>query len=65
MLLHLFQTLLYIIQVFIGYLLMLGFMTYNTYICVSIMVGFAVGYLCFGWVIPVYLINGEHDTCCN
>ena len=64
-LLHVLQTFLHAVQIFLGYLLMLGFMTFNTYLCFSIMVGFTLGYLCFGWIMPTYLMTTEHDTCCT
>uniref|UniRef100_A0A1B6L8B2 Copper transport protein n=1 Tax=Graphocephala atropunctata TaxID=36148 RepID=A0A1B6L8B2_9HEMI len=39
---------LYVIQVILGYLLMLSVMTYNGYVSLAILLGFAVGYALFG-----------------
>uniref|UniRef100_A0A1B6F343 Copper transport protein n=1 Tax=Cuerna arida TaxID=1464854 RepID=A0A1B6F343_9HEMI len=39
---------LYMIQVILGYLLMLSVMTYNGYVSMAILFGFAVGYALFG-----------------
>ena len=41
------QTILHMIQVAISYFLMLVVMTYNSYICGSIIIGAGLGYFCF------------------
>ena len=64
-LLHLLQTLLHMIQVFFGYLLMLAFMTYNTGVCVAVILGFGAGYLTFAWYLPGENIKAADDECCN
>lgn len=46
---HLIQTLLYGLQITIGYLLMLIFMAYNAYICIAVILGAMTGFLVFGW----------------
>merc|ERR1719449_527465 len=58
---HLTQTLLQFIQVWLSYCLMLIFMTYNTWLCLSVSLGAAVGYFLFGWKKTVVMdIGGEH-----
>uniref|UniRef100_A0A1A9WC22 Copper transport protein n=1 Tax=Glossina brevipalpis TaxID=37001 RepID=A0A1A9WC22_9MUSC len=47
---HLIQTLLNVIQIFISYLLMLVFMTFNYWLCMAVVFGLAVGYFFFGWI---------------
>jgi len=59
---HFIQTMLHMLQVFIGYLLMLAFMTYNAWICISVIVGAGLGYFVFGWRSPSVSSSGEH---CN
>ncbi|XP_075885476.1 protein SLC31A2 [Nelusetta ayraudi] len=44
LLLHLVQTLLHLVQVTLGYMLMLCVMTYNTWIFLGVVVGSALGY---------------------
>ncbi|OQR78185.1 high affinity copper uptake protein 1-like [Tropilaelaps mercedesae] len=46
---HLVQTVLYGLQITLGYLLMLIFMTYNVYACLAIVLGATFGFLLFGW----------------
>jgi len=58
---HLLQTLLQFIQVWLSYCLMLIFMTYNTWLCLSVSLGAAVGYFLFGWKKTVVMdVGGEH-----
>lgn len=45
---HFFQSLLYIVQIFLGYVLMLVVMTYNVWLVVSVCCGAGVGYLIAG-----------------
>lgn len=46
---HFYQSSLHAIQVTISYTLMLGFMTFNTWICLSILLGAGLGYFLFCW----------------
>lgn len=46
---HLIQTLLHLVQVILAYTLMLGFMTFNAWICLSIIFGAGLGYYLFYW----------------
>ncbi|CAG5116249.1 unnamed protein product [Candidula unifasciata] len=46
---HLLQTLMYLLQFIGGYALMLAVMTYNIWILISVLAGFGLGYLFFGW----------------
>lgn len=46
---HMVQTLLHVVQVFVGFLLMLIFMTYNVWLCLAVLLGAGVGYYCFAW----------------
>ena len=61
---HLIQSILHVIQVFFGYLLMLAFMTYNTLICVSVLLGYGFGYFLFAWMTPA-AEDGDDADCCN
>ncbi|KAI9584902.1 high affinity copper uptake protein 1 [Glossina fuscipes] len=47
---HLIQTILNAIQIFISYLLMLIFMTFNYWLCLAVVLGLGVGYFFFGWI---------------
>ncbi|XP_055603494.1 high affinity copper uptake protein 1 isoform X2 [Uranotaenia lowii] len=57
---HLFQTFLHILQVTLSFLLMLIFMTYNTWLCVAVVLGAALGYFLFGWKKSVVVDVTEH-----
>ena len=46
---HFIQTSVHVLQVFISYLLMLVFMTYNVYLCASVLLGTGIGYFIFRW----------------
>ena len=46
---HALQSLLHVVQVALSYTLMLGFMTFNVWICVSILFGVGIGYFTFCW----------------
>lgn len=48
-LLHVTQTVLYLIQLTIGYMLMLVVMTYNAWLLISVVLGAGVGYLAFNF----------------
>jgi len=47
---HIIQTALYFVQLWIGFMLMLIFMTYNVYVCLAVTTGGALGYFCFSWM---------------
>ncbi|XP_017873641.1 PREDICTED: high affinity copper uptake protein 1 [Drosophila arizonae] len=47
---HIIQTLLNFIQLIISYLLMLVFMNFNYWLCLSVILGLAFGYFFFGYV---------------
>ena len=53
---YLWQTLLYTLQVAVGYMLMLTVMTYNTWLGVAVLAGVGTGYLAFSVVFPDHLI---------
>ncbi|XP_063393600.1 high affinity copper uptake protein 1-like isoform X2 [Cydia fagiglandana] len=57
---HAYQTVLHGLQVFISYMLMLVFMTYNTWLCVAVVLGSATGYFLFGWRESVVVDFTEH-----
>jgi len=48
---YLTEVSIYVIQVVLGYLLMLSVMTYNGYVSMAILFGFAAGYAIFGQVL--------------
>ncbi|XP_078381454.1 protein SLC31A2-like isoform X2 [Oculina patagonica] len=49
---HIFQTFLHMLQVFVGYVLMLIVMTYNTWLGIAVLAGAGVGYLAFSAIFP-------------
>ncbi|KPJ15554.1 High affinity copper uptake protein 1 [Papilio machaon] len=57
---HAWQTVLHGIQVFVSYMLMLVFMTYNTWLCAAVVLGSATGYFLFGWRESVVVDFTEH-----
>ncbi|XP_053694097.1 high affinity copper uptake protein 1 isoform X2 [Sabethes cyaneus] len=57
---HLFQTFLHILQVTLSFMLMLIFMTYNTWLCLAVVFGAALGYFLFGWKKSVVVDVTEH-----
>jgi copper transporter 1 len=62
---HLIQTVLYMLQIFISYLLMLGFMLFNIWICLAVILGAGVGYFCIGTrKVNAYAVYVE-DHCHN
>ncbi|XP_063710862.1 protein SLC31A2-like [Symsagittifera roscoffensis] len=46
---HLMQTVLHLIQMSLGYLLMLVVMTFNVWLFVAVIFGYTVGFFLFGW----------------
>ena len=61
--LHLSQTALYLVQVALSYLLMLVFMTYNSWLCLATLLGITSGYFVFGWRKNVMV--EQSDVCCS
>lgn len=59
-LMHLYQSFLHLIQVTLSLMLMLVFMTYNTYLCIAVVFGAMVGYFLFGWKKSVVVDVTEH-----
>jgi len=57
---HFLQTFLHMIQVTVSYLLMLVVMTYNVWLCISVVLGAGLGYLLFGWKKAVIVDSNEH-----
>jgi solute carrier family 31 (copper transporter), member 1 len=57
---HIVQTFLHVIQLGISYLLMLIFMTYNVWLCLSVVVGAGLGYFLFGWMKTRLVDSNEH-----
>lgn len=57
---HFIQTVLHMIQVFISYCLMLVFMTYNVWLCLSVILGAGIGYFLFGWRKAIVVDINEH-----
>ncbi|XP_034115102.1 high affinity copper uptake protein 1 [Drosophila albomicans] len=47
---HIIQSLLNLVQLVISYLLMLIFMNYNYWLCLSVILGLGLGYFFFGWI---------------
>ncbi|XP_073958534.1 high affinity copper uptake protein 1-like [Choristoneura fumiferana] len=57
---HAWQTALHGLQVLVSYMLMLVFMTYNTWLCAAVVLGSASGYFLFGWRESVVVDFTEH-----
>lgn len=57
---HAWQTILHGVQVLVSYMLMLVFMTYNTWLCAAVVLGSATGYFLFGWRESVVVDFTEH-----
>ncbi|XP_078605097.1 high affinity copper uptake protein 1-like [Branchiostoma floridae x Branchiostoma japonicum] len=57
---HALQSLLHIVQVLVSYGLMLVFMTFNVWLCLSVALGAGAGYFVFGWRRPVTVDRNEH-----
>ncbi|XP_045200552.1 high affinity copper uptake protein 1-like isoform X5 [Mercenaria mercenaria] len=57
---HFVQTVLHMVQVFISYCLMLVFMTYNVWLCLSVILGAGIGYFLFGWRKAIVVDINEH-----
>lgn len=59
-LMHLYQSFLHLVQVTLSLMLMLIFMTYNTWLCLAVVFGAMVGYFLFGWKKSVVVDVTEH-----
>lgn len=59
---YLVEISLYVVQVVLGYLLMLTVMTYNVYVSLSILLGVAVGYTFFGQMLIEKRLKNTHLT---
>ncbi|CRK89687.1 CLUMA_CG003409, isoform A [Clunio marinus] len=57
---HFYQSVLHLIQVTLSLMLMLIFMTYNTWLCLAVVFGAMIGYLLFGWKKSVVVDVTEH-----
>ncbi|XP_015438317.1 PREDICTED: high affinity copper uptake protein 1-like [Dufourea novaeangliae] len=57
---HIIQTIAHIIQLIIGYFLMLIFMTYNVWLCLAVAIGTGIGYWLFSWERS----SGDNMDCC-
>lgn len=57
---HFYQSALHLIQVTLSLMLMLIFMTYNTWLCLAVVFGAMVGYFLFGWKKSVVVDVTEH-----
>lgn len=69
---HFYQSFLHLVQVTLSLMLMLIFMTYNTWLCLAVVFGAMVGYFLFGWKKSVVVDVTEHchwlacrSICCN
>ncbi|XP_076436670.1 high affinity copper uptake protein 1-like isoform X2 [Babylonia areolata] len=57
---HLLQTALHGLQLVISYCLMLVFMTYNVYLCLSLVAGATLGYFLVGWKRSMVVDQTQH-----
>ncbi len=46
-------------------MLMLVFMTYNTWLCAATVLGMALGYFVFGWKRRTVLVQQDGSDCCH
>ena len=63
--LHIVQTLLHMVQVAVGYILMLVVMTYNLWLFFAVILGAGLGYLVFGRLRMVHAAHSHvsEDHC--
>jgi hypothetical protein len=59
---HYIQTFLHFSQFAVSYFLMLAFMTFNYWLCLSILVGITIGFFVFGVKREK---NNLNEECCN
>lgn len=59
-LMHIYQSFLHLIQVTLSLMLMLIFMTYNTWLCLAVVFGAMIGYFLFGWKKSLVVDVTEH-----
>ncbi|XP_013786506.1 high affinity copper uptake protein 1-like [Limulus polyphemus] len=57
---HVIQTMLHVVQFVISYFLMLIFMTYNVWLCISVALGAGVGFFLFGGMRDIAVHITEH-----
>jgi len=57
---HTLQAFLHMLQVFVSYLLMLVFMTYNVWLAFAVVLGAGAGYFLFGWRKKTIVDINEH-----
>ena len=54
---HLLGTILHLVQMSLAYLLMLIVMTFNTWLCLAVLLGSTLGYFLVGWKKPAGAID--------
>ena len=59
---HYIQTFLHFLQFAVSYFLMLAFMTFNYWLCLSILIGITIGFFVFGVKREK---NNLNEECCN
>jgi len=57
---HLVSTILHLIQISLAYILMLIVMTFNTWLCLSVVIGSTLGYFLIGWKRPPGIDVSDH-----
>jgi copper transporter 1 len=57
---HFIQSILHVLQVILSYFLMLIFMTYNVWLCLSVASGAGFGYFLFSWKRAIVVDVNEH-----
>uniref|UniRef100_A0A0M3I696 Copper transport protein n=1 Tax=Ascaris lumbricoides TaxID=6252 RepID=A0A0M3I696_ASCLU len=60
---HALQTLLFTVEVILGYLLMLVFMTFSVWLGLAVTLGIAFGYYIFGYRPPYTSVSVERSIC--
>ena len=62
---HVIQSIMHMLQVFISYMLMLAFMTYNVWIGLALVIGSGVGYFMFSGRIPKTMAVSKLSEHCH
>ena len=57
---HLVSTMLHLIQISLAYILMLIVMTFNTWLCLAVVIGSTLGYFLIGWKRPPGIDVSDH-----
>ena len=57
---HILSTILHLVQISLAYILMLIVMTFNTWLCLAVVIGSTLGYFLIGWKKPPGIDVSDH-----